>query len=33
METLTLIVVTLAASVWPARRAASVDPMRAMRAD
>jgi putative ABC transport system permease protein len=30
---LMLIVVAVAASAWPARRAASVDPMRAMRAD
>jgi ABC-type lipoprotein release transport system permease subunit len=30
---LTLIVVVLAASFWPARRAASVDPVTAMRAE
>jgi ABC-type lipoprotein release transport system permease subunit len=28
-----LAVVVLTASFWPARRAASVDPMRAIRAD
>ena len=28
-----LSLVVLTASFWPARRAASVDPMRAMRAD
>jgi ABC-type antimicrobial peptide transport system permease subunit len=28
-----LAVVVIAASFWPARRAASIDPMRAMRAD
>jgi ABC-type lipoprotein release transport system permease subunit len=28
-----LTIVVLTASLWPARRAASIDPMRAMRAD
>jgi ABC-type antimicrobial peptide transport system permease subunit len=31
--TLTLLVVGVAAALWPARRAASIDPMQALRTE